>query len=163
MGPSLLDILLPSFGRKELPPEAEVFRFRYYAGGGIFKGTNDEVIGWNSRRPGWVGFMSTAGHRWYVHKSDLDPESLKLVLKEIEKRDGIREQKVRDRKQALIERTRMRSKHRGRAKSDESILDGREAEIVRLRAVHTSVKSLASALKVARGTLDRKLQKMGEK
>lgn len=160
MKPSLLDLFITPAKLKLVAPAHLVgFKFKFYIGEDKFKGTNDEPIGWNSKKPGWFGFVTKAGHRWYVHRDDLTPESLQLALRELaekEKGRAERSQRCRERSDAVAKARGEAKKQRG----ESSALDGREAEIRKLQESKPSLNRLAIALGVARGTLVRKLEKM---
>jgi|SRR5687768_15685318 len=151
---SLLDILLPRKVEIDVSPDLSQYKFRYYAGSGAFKGTNDEVIGWNSKRPGWVGFLTPAGHRWYIHRNDITPESWEVIQKILEEKDELRNRRREERKRAEIERSKRRKS---------SLLDGREREIEELRSGYRTTNSVAATLGVSWGTANRKILKMEKK
>ena len=158
--PSLLDILLPPEKLKLVPPgSVEQYRFKYYDGEGRFKGTNDEVIGWNSRRPAWFGFVTKAGNRWYVHRGDLTPESLELALKELEEKEKAKAERSRQCKEREEEKAKTRGEQR-RLRVASSYLDGREDEIRALLRAGNNISRAAMALGIARNTLMRKLETM---
>ena len=160
MKPSLLDLFQPPENLKLVaPPHLVGFKYQFYVGEDRFKGTNDEPIGWNSKRPGWFGFVTKAGNRWYVHRDDLTPESLELALKELgerEKARAERSQRCKERNAAIAKARGEAKKHRG----ESSTLDGREEEILALQKSNLSINHMAVTLGVAWWTLVRKLKKM---
>lgn len=160
--PTLFELLVPQTRTDErAAPLEEEFKFVYNAGDDIFKGTNDEVLGWNTKRPDWFGFISKGNNRWYVHKEDLTPASLALALKELAEKEQARAERSRLCKAAEALRIASRQKA-GRDRSKFSLLDGKEEEIRLMQEQGATTHKIAALLSVSRGALKRKIEKMEE-
>lgn len=152
---TLLDMFFPSKEPDEeaIPLEIQTCRFKYYVGNGELRGTNDEVLGWNAKRPGWLGFTTKGGNRWYIYRTDLTPESLDRALQDLaEKEEAKAEQ--RRRRDAPV---------KGKRKALGSVLDGKEPQLVLLKGKGMSLAGMAREIEANRGTLVRKLTLMGIK
>ena len=158
--PSLIDLLLPKTKPvNALPWTVAHYKFKYYAGEGQFKGTNDEVVGWNTNRPGWFGFLTKADNRWYIHKDDLTPESLELALKELAEKEEEKAKRSAEFKAKELLKIKAREAAR-RKRGQSSTLDGREKEVRELTSTLT-FSAAAKNLGCTRRALERKLALMG--